>query len=65
VSKKDTFAFFGEKFSKITYKGYFHAKNRLHASKKLENASQTVKYGTITFATNLATLTFATITSAT
>jgi hypothetical protein len=23
--------FFGEKFSKITYKGYFHVENRLHA----------------------------------
>jgi hypothetical protein len=37
--KNRTFAF----FSKITYKGYFHAKNRLRASKNLENASQTMK----------------------
>jgi hypothetical protein len=44
--KTRTFAFFWRKlfnkfFSKITYKGYFHARNRLRTSKNLENASLT------------------------
>jgi hypothetical protein len=48
VSQKNrTFVFFGEKFSnffsKITHKGYFHTRNRLHASKTLENAFQKFK----------------------
>src|SRR4051812_11647841 len=35
--KNRIFTFIGEKVSKITYKGYFPARNRLHASKNIEN----------------------------
>ena len=43
------FVFLVKFFFKITYKGYFYARNRLHASKTLENASQIVKYQIVIF----------------